>query len=616
MHLVSKLSLGILLSFAGYGCFKQAVTPRIAPKAAGAVATDGVVDTTTTPNALVEEHLRTCSERQRPEVLPRTSLLNSEYVVPQGVQTTGETITGYIIARDANGTATCEPHDFFEITAWSERNRVFVTTASLGYGVYSFTFKARMPGVFNVSIHLMYESATQVGRSWPTSDELYTDFQNATFWRKMSQKFDALKKQNTTEWCPSPRAEFVNHRIHITVAGNEILPAAPCGQTWHKSNGLAGSWVKAEKEACYPGLCEGDLAFMASDGWVWVPDTCYLRLYNKESAWDCLNGKRLVWFGDSTLKQPATNLVENLLGVPILRRSFNYVKQFCPKGPKIHKRNYINKRKKHTARGCTGPFDHRQWKINRTNPHNSDQLVHLQYVWGGSVSVMDPPMRKPTGYGLLLQETPTRNIFRAALATKPDYLFLHHYVWDDMAQMDHPRFANEIGKFVESLLNSTTADIHWDTPHPQCMSNLLDNDVAMCVSAVENKLNSAGAFQSSLSMMRHLDERIGNNPRLTVTERYQMAQPHVMELKYCYFGIHFGSQEAFCHVTAPEGPEACIRSSNWLVDKFESQTWMNKMCSNPPKATSADPTITLDVWPLFPLLGVVLSISFFISAPR
>ena len=598
MHVGMKVVTGVLLGAAGYGWF-TAVSPRPVLSLGGETVKGRSATNDTVPHAhltaRVEAHLRECAQRPA-QPLTRTSLFDSEVILADATFTTGSIVSGYIIARDAEQTATCQPHDFFEVTAWSDRNRAFVTVESIGYGVYSFRFTPKIPGTFSLCFHLMYESSIQIGKSWPSAEELYSDFQNASFWAQTRGTMARLKKTPTTQWC-EPRADFVKRCVAVAVAGAETLPPAPCAQTWHNTNGLAGSWVKALGAACYPGLCEGDLAYMASDGWVWVPDHCYLRLYNRESAWDCMSGRSVLWFGDSTLKQPATNLVENLLGVPVLRRSFNWVRKFCPKGKRVHKRAFEKRLRAYTLNGCYGPFDHRQWRVNRTNPLNASQVVHLQLVWGGSVALFDPPMRKPAGHDLLLEPTPAREAFYDAVRRNPDFIFLHEYVWDDVAMMDQPRFLREIRALLEMLFANTTAKVHWDTAHPQCLSDALDNNVTMCQSAIENKLRSAGAYQSSLGVLRHFEESFGDNPRLTQTERFQMAQPHVMELKYCYFGIHFGSQDAFCHVTKAEAPDTCTR--DWLVDKFEAQIWMNKMCTNAPASTSQDPTVTIEVCALF-----------------
>ena len=96
----------------------------------------------------------------------------------------------------------------------------------------------------------------------------------------------------------------------------------------------SGAWMRLS--SCDGNLCVGDLrsAFPPDDSpdsgfdrvrsnetkskwWVFVSDTCTVRLYSRAEAWRVLNGKWLVQWGDSTLNQPAIAMLEYILGVPL-----------------------------------------------------------------------------------------------------------------------------------------------------------------------------------------------------------------------------------------------------------------------------------------------------------
>ena len=514
------------------------------------------------------------------------SLADSDVIVPNP-STAGRTTVGYIIARTHDGSLACTANDFFDLTLWSARNRVPVSVFTEGPGVYRFVFTPKVPGEFVLCTTLFFTSQANVLRTWPegadgpdwTEDE----------WADLSRSLNVLRHKDTAEWCDNPYAEKTKKCQPLTVSGEIHLPKEPCGNHWADSTGLAGSWVKAEKEACYPGLCEGDLAFMASDGWVWVPDTCYLRLYNKESAWDCLNGKRILWFGDSTLKQPATNLAENVLGVPALKRSYNYMRSFCPQGEKILKRSYRKKLIKAGQRGCAGPFEHRQWKATRNNPTAPHQNVSLQFLWGGGKTIYDQKSLHPRGMELLTEDTEARKVFFDLLSGDiPDVVIMHHYAWDSVAQFHPTEFEATLKAIIDVVLANPGTVLHWDSAHPSCGSDRFDHNTSLCVEAIANKLNTAGARRNVHRMDQFFRREYPDEPRITFGNRYAMAHPLSFGQQFCHFGNHFGTHPAACHSLMPEKPATCYR--DWLADKYESTVWLNKICTNPPK-TQGDGTI-------------------------
>ena len=76
-----------------------------------------------------------------------------------------------------------------------------------------------------------------------------------------------------------------------------------------------GMWTKADN--CSTGLCEGDLGWLSSGGWVWVPlmPRCRYRIYGQRELWACLRGAHVVFVGDSTTKETVADVMLLLLGL-------------------------------------------------------------------------------------------------------------------------------------------------------------------------------------------------------------------------------------------------------------------------------------------------------------
>ena len=231
--------------------------------------------------------------------------------------------------------------------------------------------------------------------------------------------------------------------------------------------------------------------------------------------------------------------------------------------------------------GCTTGFDHRQWKIHRQELPARKRSASFQFIWGGGRTTQEGP--SPTkwhGLELLFSNSKARKVYDKALLQKPDIVILHEYVWDNTALSDLDAFKEKVKTVIDNILNTTSATVHWDTSHAFCGSDRKGD----CAETAKNKIKSAGAFQNAVSMVSFIEHEYGDTERVTVVDRYALSHPYAIGFQYCQFGLHYGSHPAACHAISPTNPPHCYR--NWLVDKFELQMWMNKMCSNKPSEKS------------------------------
>lgn len=533
-----------------------------------------------------------------------TSLADTRVIGLDAAHAAGSAVVFVAIAQARGGAAQCQSGDVFEPTAWSADNRAVVTVLDLGDGAYRMEFRPKLPGTFRVCLHLFFTSRLADLGGWPEAARRDEPFDRREAAAATDGLLAAVKKSvPLTEWCPSPSAEYDTKCVDAVVGGSPALPERECPQDWRSS--LGGSWVRAASGECSPGICRGDLRFQATDGWVFVPDECYLRLYNTQSAWDCLAGKRVLWFGDSTSKQPATDLVEMVLRVPVLKRSFRWQRDHCPTGREYVKQTATRSRKQAASSakrradmGCNIQFDHRQWLVVRRNPRNASQVLRMRHIWGGGPVPSAGPGSWPRGLDLLMPDSykkgrrrATIDVFRDGLREQPDAVFLHAYVWDDHGSRQFDRYAEEVRSIVDGALRDTPPStvVQFGGGHPQCLDDR-DNPPSVCHTAVTNKLLSIHAWRSTHLLDRRVRPRYAAERRFTMSDRYAMAEPHVMGPKYCHFGIHFGAHPQYCYMWEPADPQKCFR--NWLVDKFEIAAWLNAVCpAGGPLPLSAGATI-------------------------
>eukprot|EP01062_Namystynia_karyoxenos_P031272 TRINITY_DN23210_c0_g1_i1.p1 TRINITY_DN23210_c0_g1~~TRINITY_DN23210_c0_g1_i1.p1 ORF type:complete len:742 (+),score=230.27 TRINITY_DN23210_c0_g1_i1:98-2227(+) len=535
-----------------------------------------------------------------------TSLQGSALLLPDAPLRTGAAGTGLIVARDAEGRRVCRGGDMLEARLAAADEHEAPRVSDLGHGLYALSFSPRLPGPRRLCLHLYYPGRLRGLPRWPSGRPRPFRFPAhfATF--KAAENITRLFGP-LSDWCQGREPDLRPRCFDLQVAGPPVLPAAPCPDSW--DGGLPGSWLRMPAPGvCSPGWCEGDLKFLDSDRWVYVPFQCYLRLYNREAAWNCLDNRSLLWFGDSTLRQSATNLVELVLGTPVLGdKSFKWVYAHCSRW--VLPRGFLRMRgtarrlslagKEAAKRGCPDYNSIRIWGGPRPNPENPKQRVHVRFVWGGGWAKNTLWGIRPAALDHSLPDrgsgdqwtcrggphggcSPSRKDLLAALdgssGPVPDVAFLNGFLWD--------QDANEWGRFepkVAALMRLLTARmprgarIHWNAAHPQCLDDRREELESICRSALVNKMQTVLAAHSNAMVNQAIAAASrSSGARVSATDRIAAAQPYVHGHEFCHQGMHFGSSKQDCWLFDSLVPEPCFRQ--WRVDKFLSQIWLNAAC--------------------------------------
>eukprot|EP01065_Artemidia_motanka_P049765 TRINITY_DN8344_c0_g1_i2.p1 TRINITY_DN8344_c0_g1~~TRINITY_DN8344_c0_g1_i2.p1 ORF type:complete len:713 (+),score=161.35 TRINITY_DN8344_c0_g1_i2:1392-3530(+) len=512
---------------------------------------------------------------------------------------TGRTAHALITARTVGRVPTCRGGDMLEAVAEGPSSRYHVVVEDIGSGLYHAHFLPRTEEAeLRLCMRLYYPSRMHGAPRLPNRTAAF-DYGGAFGGRQHRH----AELGDRRAWCTDSDADLHPRCIGAAVSGPQALPDTPCPTSWR--GGLPGSWHRSPG-GCRAGLCEGDLRYLSTE-WVYVPRSCYLRVYGREAAWKCLAGKRVLWFGDSTQRQTATNLVEMLLGTPALhpQKSMKWAYAHCSrfaiprprargKGQAGEKRARMAQGKVAASKGCMDYTNQRRWSGMRPSPLNGSEWVDVRYAWGGGVKPDTKWGSRPAALDHLQPDPGTKDAWscprrssrctdarRDVLAAVPaaDFVFLNGFLWD-MDAHDWRVYAAKARRVLDLVLSRARpgARVHWGLAPPQCLDDRRDAAESMCGSLLANKMASVLASHSNRMMLDTVLAERG--PRVTATDRMPLAAPWVAGHTHCHEGMHFGVHAQECYIWNTLAPEGCAR--NWDVDKMQMQVWMNVMCDAPP----------------------------------
>eukprot|EP00759_Apiculatamorpha_spiralis_P038043 PhF_6_TR37537/c0_g1_i5/m.55577 len=185
----------------------------------------------------------------------------------------------------------------------------------------------------------------------------------------------------------------------------------------------SGAWTQLTE--CDGNKCIGDLRDLdplqpnKTSYWVYVSDVCTLRIFGRKDAWDAVipAGEKSAWFlywGVSTLEQPATNFIEYMLGLMILKAwrtdYFRVAKRFRPD-------HFV-----------TRSFDVTRQSRFFNVSSSSLPTMRSTFLWGGCPMFTQPaPWACDKTIGLT-HRSGMQAVFRTMDAL-PDVLLLDHFLW-------------------------------------------------------------------------------------------------------------------------------------------------------------------------------------------
>ncbi|KAG6546120.1 hypothetical protein Mapa_012154 [Marchantia paleacea] len=325
----------------------------------------------------------------------------------------------FFVSYDQNAVRRCSGGDYFEIdldagAEWKSRPPV----KDMGDGGYAVKLRVdrRFAGTYSFKVVLLFGGFSGLYRK--------------------PQKFAVFKLiLNVTMefFVPEERFELVESTADdaLPLCSTEDLETYPWQGRWTRNKvnesctaDSQGRWRCLDaNEPCELPYCEGPVGSLESNGWAYSAH-CHFRIFTQEEAWQCMNGKHVLFWGDSNHPDTSRNVVNFLLG----GNSNNL--------PRIYDRNF-------------------------SNPRDPDQQVRFSVVFNGHV------VMKFNNMGLsVLRNQSYRSSIQTMLSPEsgnhiPHAMILNSGIhdgiwWKDLRE--YARAAKDASEFWASVWRNTSED--------------------------------------------------------------------------------------------------------------------------------------------------------------
>ncbi|MCO5546896.1 hypothetical protein L7F22_000333 [Adiantum nelumboides] len=233
-----------------------------------------------------------------------------------------------LVSVSENGTQRCTGGDFYETqlagTHWMSRPPV----VDMGDGTYSVTIfvDEYFPGMYEFKAVLLFDNMHGLDfdpRKWGLRKEvLYLQVEMMGLPAIPHMPYDM------PYWSAKPESVLTRETGQMEIArlASGLQHRNICGDAGGGDG--TGRWTRmwynhsceADKEGRYNGCLNekhaGKVSLLESNGWIYSRSTCSFMIWDKKQAWQCLQGRWLLFWGDSNLQDSISNLLFFILGFP------------------------------------------------------------------------------------------------------------------------------------------------------------------------------------------------------------------------------------------------------------------------------------------------------------
>eukprot|EP00759_Apiculatamorpha_spiralis_P007896 PhF_6_TR14959/c0_g1_i2/m.23479 len=496
-----------------------------------------------------------------------------------------------------DGTVRCKGRDVIDVLIQSGRSRYAVERImDLENGIYEVWWYVPDASLIDPAEHITIcvdvvltnlDDGVQFALNLSTLGKTYS---MVLFQNREARAFPVACVINTTT---GYRAE---DRMKLNCKNIHLFPL--CKRKSSAQQQILPLCTRKHKQISWPGSFHPPNREVTSQGWehpLWYyPQQCRLRYWNQTDAETCLQRKWLLGWGDSTLKQALSNLLEyhlNFSVIPgIFMESYDRNKTLS-RLEKLQHRQYRNP--KRTRSYLPNFFRYRQWDriLNLTNK-TSESVPRVTMAWGGCYGRLDqanPESCHPRGKVGLLNRDFLNETFTTSIAEGkrlPDMILLSHQLWQ-YPRHDEPFFIKLIKESLQWLLS------YYDTAKQQYPLIIWNN---VPTKSNEWKYNRCRippqSFDQHTSWTLHDYFHTGatesHRNAVVFFDRYVMTYPfHNHEDGFVHTGWHYGSTWGMCLTGLAHrrylydplfGPSGgCAKKT--YPEMIMTQAWLNMLCN-------------------------------------
>ena len=406
------------------------------------------------------------------------------------------------------------------------------------------------------------------------------------------------------------------------------------------TDGFSQSWVWAS-DYCTMGILKPPAQYPAPSlggdkkakrSATGAPSSLNLRGTQQGGRRGTLDRQWILGWGDSTLKQPLSNMVEYNLQHPVLKAS-GHGPLFMEDIPKLQRKMKREGRSaKSIAKASPSFFSYREWDCRAPELEVSAQddatvtlpPFRVSFTWGGCPGIAAAPSACPAIIGM----TNTRSISRylksvkrqqepsASVSSVPALVLLEHFHWRAPTQDETIFVKNMNSTFTEVLFpslgiaSSSATDEDVETENqpsppssPQSVTrfgsslvvwngfphHMHNEDIrAQCVwppplpMARHFRLVVEEYWDSMFTLTPEQEKLQGQNNKpgggkgnVIFVDRSAVTNPLHFGDRYGHFGVHYGSSHGMCHTGKEEGYARSECKRDTLADDAMVMMWLN-----------------------------------------
>eukprot|EP00250_Pteridium_aquilinum_P016101 c22942_g1_i1 orf=225-2171(-) len=274
---------------------------------------------------------------------------------------TDEVFRFKLVSVGEDGKVRCAGGDYYEVDLAGDhwRSRPQVTDLDDGSYEVKVLVDGQKPGLYNFTARLLFANMHGLDHEtlpWRLDGEVAAAVQILAVRKQERSGAHGVNTDTSTRKISSEMKPCT---------GAEMMSAGSGGGRWTRgafnssctANKDDGRWqcLSGEAAQCEAPWCDGEVAALESNGWVYSDRSCGFHIFTTEEAWDCLSGRWMFMWGDSNMLDFLRNLLVFGLEYP------------PPSWANIS-----------------------TWEMNRVveqplfvNPRRPDQAVRVSYVFNG-----------------------------------------------------------------------------------------------------------------------------------------------------------------------------------------------------------------------------------------